>query len=101
MKIRWVIKLIENVLEYFYSPLYSNNILSNRMQLTDLLTVLCDRVGAVLLGQLYQIIVSPWIKVATSVTAVELLLLTGGRWRNAEERILTIRKVNVLFFTIS
>ena len=40
------------------------NILTNRVQLTDLLTVLCDRVGVVLLGQLYDIIVSPWVKVS-------------------------------------
>ena len=31
--------------------------------MTDLLTVLCDRVGVALLGQLYQLIVTPWIKV--------------------------------------
>ena len=48
---------------------YGNN-LTNRIKLTDLLTVLCDRVGVVLLGQLYQIIVSPWIKVSNIVNIV-------------------------------
>ena len=43
---------------------FYGNILSNRILLTDLLTVLCDKVGVVLLGQLYDIIVSPWVKVS-------------------------------------
>ena len=49
---------------------YYGNIVSNRIQLTDLLTVLCNRVGVVLLGQLYEVIVSPWIKVRNDVTIV-------------------------------
>ena len=49
---------------------FYGSIVPNRIQMTNLLTVLCDRVGVVLLGQLYQIIVSPWIKVSNIVNIV-------------------------------
>ena len=72
-----------------------------RIQLIDLLTVLCDRVGVVLLGQLYQGIVLSWIRVSDVIIVSRILLLTGRGWLKAEERILVVRKVNVLLLTIS
>lgn len=68
-----------------------------------MLTVLCDRVDVTLLGQLYQIIVSPWIKVTISYRTDDVvsLLLIGSRWLTAEERLFVVRKVNELLFTVT
>ena len=58
---------------------YYGNILSNRIQLTDLLTVLCDRVGVMLLGQLYQLIVNQWIKVHDIADFSSNITMVTGR----------------------
>jgi len=48
--------------------------LSNRIQLIDMLTVLCGRVGVLLLKQLYETIAIPWIKVSVTNNNIVIIV---------------------------